>query len=449
MSWVADKRWGIAVLAVAIVGALLLTQPRWALRAIGPAICPSAALYVETATPVVALTLDDGPSADPAVTAAILAVLRAHQARATFFAIGSHLQPDCEACRAVLEQTLADGHEIGNHLSQDRPAVALGPVAFTADLAATEKVLARSHRSQWLRPGSGFCSRIQSEIASERGYHLALGSIWPYDTLPLPPWFAARFVLASLKPGAIVVLHERGPNDDQRGRRTIQTLAALLPRLQQRGYRVVSLSELAESGKLVPAAKSAWPIWADRLRGRATFGFVIRKLTSGQQQALLGTFILTNGTIIVLGFASGLLRWQWLLAQLPLGAALAVSLRLLVFPAIFEEWLYRGLLLPAAAELDGTIDLRQGLVAIPGLLLFVLSHIPAAAIADRALAKPSGFRATFWRWDFLACATLLGLACTASYLYCGSLYPAIAEHWVVVWVWFFCLNGYQHLYPKY
>lgn len=68
----------------------------------------------------------------------------------------------------------------------------------------------------------------------------ALGSIYPYDAhLPLVP-LAAAHILANVRPGAVIVLHEGGA----RGRRTVEVLRHVLPVLHARGYRVATLSEL-------------------------------------------------------------------------------------------------------------------------------------------------------------------------------------------------------------
>ena len=442
-------KWVLGAIALLAIAGAILLQPLGLLRGFAPAICPGAVLYAETETPAIALTLDDGPSANPQVTASILDVLAAHQAQATFFLIGDRL-PDSDR---ELARLVPAGHEVGNHLSVDRPAVGLGPQAFERDLVEAGRVLVEvaagggdTERLRWLRPGSGFCSAPQHGIARDRGYRLALGSIWPLDTLPIPPALSVRMILARLHPGGILVLHDRGPAD-RRGQRTARILERLLPQLQARGYRVVTLSELETLGEWMPPEDNAWPVWGDRLRGRAMFGFVIRKLSLQQGRVLLGLFITINGAILGLGFATGFLRWQWLPGRLPMGVLLGTSARLLIFPALLEEWLFRGLFLPAAAEFDGRPSSIGLAIGGLGLLLYVLAHVPSGYVTDRLTGSKTNFFATFTRMDALACTTLLGLACSLAYLYCGSLYPAIAEHWLVVWVWFFICGGYYRLYP--
>src|ERR1051326_5576475 len=75
---------------------------------------PESQLYGRTLTHgsdpgQMALTFDDGPN-DPH-TMHLLDVLARHNAKATFFLIGSYVRQRPEIARAVL----AAGHEIGNH----------------------------------------------------------------------------------------------------------------------------------------------------------------------------------------------------------------------------------------------------------------------------------------------------------------------------------------------
>src|SRR5258708_425634 len=58
---------------------------------------------------LLALTIDDGP--DPNITPKMLAALRNHHAKATFFVLGSLADRHPE----LLKQMVAEGHEIGSH----------------------------------------------------------------------------------------------------------------------------------------------------------------------------------------------------------------------------------------------------------------------------------------------------------------------------------------------
>lgn len=254
----------------------LLAQPRWLLR-LAARVKPGAlyALTIPKAPPMVALTIDDGPSA---ATADILAVLARYEAKATFFNISDHL-PGYEE---VVMAAIAAQHELGNHLTADESSIRLSPQAFEASLLAAEKVwqpywlsapsfnlssdwqnlssdqqnlaqnLVQSVTAdadvkspakapiRWLRPGMGWYSASMIATATRYGYRLALGSVFPYDTHVPFSRFASAFILSRVKSGDIIVLHD----GDGRGQRTRLTLETILPVLKARGYRITTLSEL-------------------------------------------------------------------------------------------------------------------------------------------------------------------------------------------------------------
>jgi peptidoglycan-N-acetylglucosamine deacetylase len=219
---------------LAATGVIVWTTPDWLLERLAQRY-PGCLYQVHTRERLVALTIDDGP--DPASTPLILAQLRRHQATATFFLITNRLRGH----ERLLRSLVAEGHELGNHFTQDRASIRLDPHAFEADLLQAHKDISVWGRSVWARPGSGWYSQTMIEAMQRHGYRCALGSVYPFDaTIPSVAW-AARYVLRNAKPGAIVVLHDGG----NRGQRTVRILAQVLPELRRRGYRVVSLSELA------------------------------------------------------------------------------------------------------------------------------------------------------------------------------------------------------------
>ena len=223
---------GLGVAAIA-----LWTGPRWLVRPI-EARAPGCVYSVPTREPVVALTIDDGPAAE---THAILRVLREHDAHATFFLISSHVF----GRETVVREIVAEGHELGNHMTRDEPSVRLEPEAFDADVKAAGTVVERFAPVRWLRPGAGWYNARMVETIERAGYHCALGSVYPLDAqLPSSP-LATAYIEANVRPGAVIVLHDGGA----RGQRTAKTLGRVLPALRARGYRVVSLSELARFGE--------------------------------------------------------------------------------------------------------------------------------------------------------------------------------------------------------
>jgi len=219
---------------LAATGAVVWTAPHWLIERLAQRY-PGCLYQVHTRQRLVALTIDDGP--DPASTPLILAELRRHQATATFFLITSRLRGH----ESLVRSLVAEGHELGNHFTQDRPSISLDPHAFEADLLEAHRDISVWGRSIWARPGSGWYSQAMVEVMRQHGYRCALGSVYPFDaTIPSVAW-AARYIVRNAKSGAIVVLHDGG----SRGRRTARILAEVLPELRRRGYRIVSLSELA------------------------------------------------------------------------------------------------------------------------------------------------------------------------------------------------------------
>jgi peptidoglycan-N-acetylglucosamine deacetylase len=241
----------ILILLTITVFSGLWVQPRWLWVKVSPWLAPGAVYFVETQQPLVALTIDDGPddiaTDQPKTTELILRVLAKYHAHATFFLIGNRITPDSQPLVAAI---VNQGHEVGNHLWQDQPSIELSLADFESELIRTQAKILEALESQpksisvrWLRPGGGVANRAMIKIAQDYSYQVALGSIWPYDTLIPSTQFAANQILSNVRPGAITILHDHGDRGEW-GKRTAQTLAQVLPELQRRGFKVVTLSEL-------------------------------------------------------------------------------------------------------------------------------------------------------------------------------------------------------------
>ena len=228
--WLAGVVAAMMALALALWAAPAWLVPRIAARS------PRCLYTVPTRERVVALTLDDGP--DAAHTRALLDVLREHDARATFFLISSRVTGH----EALVQAMVADGHELGNHLTRDEASIRLSAGAFAAAVEEARRVLGDLGTVRWLRPASGFYDEQMLGTIERTGHRCALGSVYPYDAHLPWPRLSAAYVLANARPGAVIVLHEGG----ERSRRTIETLRRVLPVLRTRGYRVVTLSDLDE-----------------------------------------------------------------------------------------------------------------------------------------------------------------------------------------------------------
>jgi peptidoglycan/xylan/chitin deacetylase (PgdA/CDA1 family) len=216
-----------------LVGAVYLIPSHWLVDRLARWF-PGCLYQVQTRRPLVALTIDDGP--DSISTPRILDQLRRHGARATFFLVTDRIEGQSPLVRLLLRE----GHELGNHFTQDRPSILLGRHTLEADLLQAHLLLSTWTSPRWARPGSGWYSQEMIGVMRRHGYRCALGSVYPLDAaIPSVAW-ATSYILRHTRPGAVLILHDGG----SRGRQTAQVLERVLPELRRRGYRVVTLSGL-------------------------------------------------------------------------------------------------------------------------------------------------------------------------------------------------------------
>ncbi|MDQ3057400.1 MAG: polysaccharide deacetylase family protein [Pseudomonadota bacterium] len=196
---------------------------------------PQSRLYspVLTRLPVddkrVWLTIDDGPSDD---TAAILDLLDAHAAKATFFVVGDRAEQRPDTIREILRR----GHALGNH-SASHPSAwfwALGPGRMGKEIARCQDVLQRitGHAPRWFRAVVGMSNPFVSMALARHGLARVAWSARGFDAVAADAQAVVSRIERSLRPGAIVLLHEGA-----RHGRNVETIALLLRRLDALGYR--------------------------------------------------------------------------------------------------------------------------------------------------------------------------------------------------------------------
>lgn len=229
---------GLLALGVtAALGAFLAArQPPAVVRVLARQSC--LVLAGPTTARRVAITIDDGPSAD--LTPGLLEVLDRHRARATFFVLGSGVQDHPE----VVAAAHAAGHEIGNHGWSDRPAARLSRDDLRRDLERTGEAisLVTGTSPQLVRPGSGWLTPGQLRDVRAMGLIVVLGSAATLDLRVADLEHELRFLVERLRPGAVIVLHEGG--SDRAG--VVGLLDRLLTEVQRRGYEAVTVSTLLD-----------------------------------------------------------------------------------------------------------------------------------------------------------------------------------------------------------
>ena len=215
--------------------ALLLWGALWPRsRLYGPALS-----RLPTREHVAWLTIDDGPSAD---TGAILDLLDAHAAKATFFLVGerAHARPD--AVREIVRR----GHTLGNH-SATHPSAwfwALGPRRMAAEIERTQAILREvaGVAPRWFRAVVGMANPFVFAPLRKLGLARVAWSARGFDAVAADPGRVVARIERALVPGAIVLLHEGAAHG-----RNVETIALLLQRLDALGYRCV-LPETLEAG---------------------------------------------------------------------------------------------------------------------------------------------------------------------------------------------------------
>ncbi len=196
---------------------------------------------------ILALTFDDGPS--PGLTQEYLDALDREGVRATFFLIGRHLERNPGLAALIA----ARGHEVGNHTFWHRDVRFLPEAAVRREIEATSLLIARETgaKVRFFRPPGGRTSARLERLAGEAGLATVLWDVDPGDwRRGATAGEIVRKVLAGVRPGAIVLLHE--------GReQTLAALPLLLRELKERGWQCVTLSELLEIRPFLGPAPAA------------------------------------------------------------------------------------------------------------------------------------------------------------------------------------------------
>jgi peptidoglycan-N-acetylglucosamine deacetylase len=233
---------GVTPLAVAIPAAALV-----AVLADGVFRPSSSALYPTISHGPrdharVALTFDDGP--DPEVTPCILDALADIGARATFFVIGRNLDRN----HRIAQRIVAEGHELGNHSwTHSHLQNFYSARRHACDIDRAQALIwqiAGDVSPALYRPPVGLKSPALARTAHARSLTIVAWSVHSRDTLSHSAPATAERVLARVRAGDIVLMHDG--HDREGAHRTIaaRALPAVLRGLRDRGLQPVTVSEL-------------------------------------------------------------------------------------------------------------------------------------------------------------------------------------------------------------
>jgi peptidoglycan-N-acetylglucosamine deacetylase len=185
---------------------------------------------------VVALTIDDGPTAT--YTPQVLSLLYSHHVTATFFDIGQLAAAHPDLVRAVIAQGSAVGVHTWSHPKMNDIDDAQVRAEVLQGMLAIERI---THSKPTLyRPPRGVMTEVEGRVVSGAGMRTVLWDQCLDHASDPTPVAAVERVLSHLMPGDIILLHDGAGRHDK----TVQALAILLDELAARGYRVVPLDEL-------------------------------------------------------------------------------------------------------------------------------------------------------------------------------------------------------------
>ena len=221
----------VAVLLACSFGVYQLSRDRCFALGLSP-VC-----RVPTTRPEVALTFDDGPTADG--LAVVLPELARRQAHATFFLIGADVEKHPEMVRALL----AAGHEVGNHTFTHMRMVGRSSAFYDREIERTQAALkAAGAQPQFFRPPYGKKLFGLPLAVKRHGLTMVTWDVEDPDTTD-PRTFAGEIVRQA-HPGAIILVHAMYPAN----RTARAALPMILDGLRAKGLRVVTVGQLMAAG---------------------------------------------------------------------------------------------------------------------------------------------------------------------------------------------------------
>ena len=250
----------------------------------------------------IALTFDDGPSAE--WTPRILAVLARHHVPATFFVVGSEVLDHPEVVHAILQA----GDEIGVHTLTHADITNLSTwernlqlsltETATAGVAGVRPVLFRPPYSS--TPDSVTVNQYAAyQKVAKRGYLIVLSD---FDSEDWRRPGIAKIIANATPPapaGGVVLFHDGGGDRSQ----TVAALDQYVTILQGQGYRFVTVSSIAglNPAQVLPPATRTQHWQGVGLRYTLDVGSLLTRM-AGLLLPVLGLLALAR-TIVLLVFA--------------------------------------------------------------------------------------------------------------------------------------------------
>lgn len=187
---------------------------------------------VDPDQPMMALTFDDGPGPR---TEELIKVLKENHARATFFMQGINVSKYPDAIKAMVDADC----ELGNH-SFDHPQLTkLDADGIKKEIGDTNSAISAivGQSATVMRPPYG---AINDDVKANVGLPMILWSIDTLDWKTRDTQQTIDNVLNNAGDGDIVLMHDIHTE-------TVDAAIQLIPKLIEKGYQLVTVSEMAEA----------------------------------------------------------------------------------------------------------------------------------------------------------------------------------------------------------
>lgn len=230
-----------------IVGCLLLCSLLFVCFLVYASYSIQSGIYLRTfcrkrtTEKIVALTFDDTP--DAVQTPKVLKVLQDYGVTACFFCIGRKI----EGNEALLRQLITEGHLVGNHSFSHSglfPLYSLRKMKKDLQTCQSELERVTSQPVRLFRPPFGVTNPTVAKAVRQLNYIPVGWNIRSLDTCNTDTAKILGRIQKRLKPGSVILLHDRMPHSDQ-------LVKQLLDWLQAQEYTVVRLDKLLSKNKNV------------------------------------------------------------------------------------------------------------------------------------------------------------------------------------------------------
>ncbi|CAG7646610.1 Peptidoglycan-N-acetylglucosamine deacetylase [Paenibacillus solanacearum] len=191
-----------------------------------------------TSRKTIALTFDDGP--DPLYTPAILDVLKAAGATASFFVLGEKLEHYPELARRIARE----GHDLGNHTYSHPDLARVEAERLDEELIKTDRLIGQitGKKPCLFRPPYLSSNRQVTDSAQKLGYLTIMASVDTKDYKRPATKNIVHTALSKMSRGSIILMHDSGGDR----RQTVKAVEILMGKLGHRRYTCVSVSRLLQ-----------------------------------------------------------------------------------------------------------------------------------------------------------------------------------------------------------